>query len=259
MDKRQFISDVRNWNARAVAKAIAEAPELANFEDRSRKTPLHHCAGINAKDAGLPVRNSIETTKTLIEAGADVNAVRTILDDGEEFHATPLWYAVAWGRNLRLSRFLLEQGAKPNGCMWAACWDQSVEMATLLRRFGAEVDPVFHDETPLLLIVKSKRMKLLPWLVANGANVNAQDKLGFTALHYAVKRNHNLKQMEQLLELGADPSLKARNGSSPMSLAEGAGKRKLVTLFWRALHTRSKADATGLSGGGSRSLPLRFG
>lgn len=233
MDKRQFIRDVRNWNARAVAKAIAKAPELANSEDRSRKTPLHHCAGINAKDAGLPIRKSIETAKALIEVGADVNAVRTILDDGEEFHATPLWYAVAWGRNLRLSRFLLEQGAKPNGCMWAACWNQSLEMVVLLRQYGAEVDPVFHDETPLLLIVKSKRMKLLPWLVANGANVNAQDKQGFAALHYAVKRNHNLKQIEQLLLLGADPSIKARNGSSPTSLAERACKQRLLALFER--------------------------
>lgn len=231
MDKRAFIKAVRNWDARSVAEAVTNQPELAVFVDGSGKTPLHHCAGINLREAGRPSVSSIATAKALVNAGADVNAVRIILDDGEEFGARPLWYAVAWGRNIALTRFLLESGAEPIGCMWAACWAEDEKMAETLRSFGADVDPVFHDETPLLQIVKSKRMKLLPWLVANGANVNFQDQDGHSALHYAVKRNHNLQQIHQLLQLGADPTLEAHNGSSPLSLAKRLGKTKLVKLL----------------------------
>jgi ankyrin repeat protein len=233
MDKRAFIKHVRQWDADTVARALTHDESLATYVDQAGKTPLHHCAGINAADAKLSTTDSVKTAKALTDAGADVNAVRVIIDEGEEFHARPLWYAVAWGRNIELSRFLLERGAEPIGCMWAACWAQDEEMARLLRSFGAEVDPAFHDETPLLQIVKAKRLKLLPWLVASGANINFQDQHGYSSLHYAVKRNHNLQQIEQLLELGANPNLAARDGSTPFSLAKRRGKSKVVSLFQR--------------------------
>jgi ankyrin repeat protein len=231
MDKTAFIKRVRRWDAVQVKAALADDNSLAAYVDRIGKTPLHHCAGINAGDAKLSTKDSIKTARALVEAGADVNAVRVIIDEGEEFHALPLWYAVAWGRNFELTRFLLERGAEPVGCMWAACWAQDEETARLLRSFGADVDPAFHHETPLLQIVKAKRLRLLPWLVANGANINFQDEQGYSALHYAVKRNHNLEQIEQLLSLGANPRLTARDGTTPLSLAKRRGKSKVVSLF----------------------------
>jgi len=231
MDRRAFIKHVRCWDADAVSAALRDDDSLATFVDQSGKTPLHHCAGVNATDAKLSPKESVKTAKVLLDAGADVNAVRIIIDEGEEFHARPLWYAVAWGKNFELTRCFLERGAEPIGCMWAACWAQDEKMARLLRSFDAEVDPTFQDETPLLQIVKSKRLKLLPWLVANGANINFQDQNGYSALHYAVKRNHNLQQIEQMLQLGANPELKARDGSSPASLAKRQGKTRVLALF----------------------------
>ena len=52
-----------------------------------------------------------------------------------------------------------------------------------------------------------------------------------TALHYAVKRNHNLAQMAELLECGADPTLKAKDGTTPISLAKKQGKTKVVAAL----------------------------
>ena len=208
---------------------------MSNFRDKAGKTPLHHCAGINSAEVKLPIVDSIRTARALLHAGADVNSDRVIIDEGEEFHARPLWYAVAWGKNFKLAEFLLKNGAEAVGCMWAACWAQDRKMAQVLRDFGADIDPVFHDETPLLMIVKSKRFKLARWLVENGANINFQDSQGFSALHYAIKRNHNLAQLEDLLKLGASPTLAAKDTSTPLSLAKRLGKTKAVDLLLSAL------------------------
>lgn len=233
MDKRSFIKSVRAWDAATVERALAKNPTLATFRDENGKEPLHHCAGINRIKPGLEVEDSIRTAKALVGAGADVNAVRIIIDEGEEFHATPLWYAVAWGRNMDLARYLLENGADPNNCMWAAVWDQNLTMAQMLRDFGADIDPVFHDETPLLLCVKSKRLKPLSWLVQNGANINFQDSEGRSPLHFAVKRDYTLAQVRELLDLGADASSRANNGETPLSIAIERRKTKLTAMLER--------------------------
>jgi ankyrin repeat protein len=231
MNKSEFLKSARIWESQAVADALKTDPSLANYIDKTGRTALHHCAATNAAKTGLDVADSIKIAKALAAAGADVNVVRPIIDEGEEFQATALWYAVAWGKNIKLAQFLLENGANAENCMWAAVWDQNLEIAQLLRSFGAQVDPVFHNETPLLMIVKSKRLKLLNWLVDNGADINFQDDNGFSSLHFAVKRNYTLAQVEELLKYGADPGLETKSGETAIDLAEAQRKTKLVSLL----------------------------
>jgi len=82
--------------------------------------------------------------------------------------------------------------------MWAAVWDQNLRIAELLLSHGAEVNPVVHNEMPLLLVVKSKRLKLLDWLVKNGADLNFRDAKGYAALHHAIKRKYTAAQVKML-------------------------------------------------------------
>ena len=232
MDKRKFIKSVRNWESRVVETALADDPALARDVDKIGKTPLHHCAEIDPKKFRLKVANSIETAKALLDAGADVNAIRIIMDEGEEFLATPLWYAVAWGKNLALARLLLETGAHPdNNAVGAAIWDQDLAMAELLRSHGGEIDHTFRGETPLLRTVKGKRLRLLKWLTENGADINARDDKGYTALHYAAKGTHTLVQVEELLRHGARPDIQAKDNSTALSLARALKEKKLVALL----------------------------
>lgn len=231
MDKRTFIRSVRNWESDTVKSVLAKDSSLSMYKDQNGKAALHHCAETNAQKTGLSVADSIKTARALISAGADVNALRIIMDEGEEFHARPLWYAVAWGKNFELARFLLGKGADPNDCMFAAVWDENLRIAKLLHSHGAEIDPVAHDGTPLLLMIKSKRFKLLDWIIARGANINSQDDKGYTGLHFAVKRKFTLAQVKMLLDHGANPLLKAKDGSTPISLAADHGRTKLVALL----------------------------
>jgi ankyrin repeat protein len=232
VDKRAFIKAVRTWDSRTVEAAVANDPGLARHIDQLGKTPLHHCAEINPKKFGLKASESIATAKTLLDAGADVNAVRIILDEGEEFLATPLWYAVGWGKNLALARLLLETGAHPdNNAVGAAIWDQDLTMAELLRSHGGDIEHTFRGETPLLRTVRAKRLRLLKWLTENGADLNTQDASGSTVLHHAVKGTHTLAQVEELLRHGARPDIEAKGGSTPLSLARELGKKKMVVLL----------------------------
>jgi ankyrin repeat protein len=131
-----------------------------------------------------------------------------------------------------LARCLLEHQAQPDdNAVRSAIWDQDLEIANMLLSFGANIDAEIHQQTPLLETVKAKRMKLLGWLVGNGARINFQDGKGYSALHYAMKRNHNLKQVAELLQLGADPDLKAQDGATPLSLSRKLGKTKLTKLL----------------------------
>ena len=232
MNKQAFIKAARNWDWHTVDTAVAQEPALARHVDKIGKTPLQHCAEIDPRRFGLKVSDSIATAKVLLDAGADVNAVRIIMDEGEEFLATTLWYAVAWGKNLALARLLLETGAHPdNNAMGAAIWDQDLPMAELLRSHGGDIDHVFRAETPLLRTVKAKRLRLLKWLTDNDANPNFQDADGYTALHHAAKGTHTLGQIEELLRHGARPDIQAKDGSTPLSLARERGKKKMVALL----------------------------
>ena len=232
MDKRAFLKIVRTWESDAVKMALAQDPSLASFRDQIGKTPLHHCAEIDPQKFGLKVGESLKTARVLVAAGADINAIRIIIDDGEEFHASPLWYAVAWGKNYELVRVLLENGARPDdNAVGSAIWDQDLRMATLLHKYGGNIDHDSHGQTPLVRTVKAKRLQLLKWLIANGADINFRDSKGYNVLHYAASGSHTLAQVEELLRRGARPDLRAKDGSTPISLAEGKNKGKLTELM----------------------------
>ena len=212
--------------------ALATNRELVQYTDQIGKTPLHHCAEIDARRFRLNLNDSLDTARALLAAGAEVNAIRVIIDDGEEFRASPLWYAVAWGKNYDLARLLLENGAQPDHhAIGSAIWDQDLRMAEMLRARGAQIDHVFRDETPLLRTVRARRLKLLKWMIDHGADINFQDSAGYSALHYAVKGKHTLAQVDELLSYGAQPDLQAKDGNTPAMLAEAKGKPRLARLL----------------------------
>jgi hypothetical protein len=61
--------------------------------------------------------------------------------------ATPLWHAIAFGRNLPLAKFLLSRGSDPHHCLFAAAYNGDIRdnggrtVADIMRR---KKDPEFH-------------------------------------------------------------------------------------------------------------------
>ena len=64
----------------------------------------------------------------------------------------------------------------------------------------------------LFKAVKSSNLKKIKVLVKHGANVNAYDKFGNTALFNVLRVTQNVEVLKLLLELGANVNLKNKNG-----------------------------------------------
>jgi ankyrin repeat protein len=157
MNRRKFFDAAGRWDVEVVRELLATEPALVHAVDERGRTALHRCARRNgAKDGGTPA-DGLAVAKALLAAGADPNAVHLIPDEEESFRATPLWYAVAWGRNPALVRVLLGAGAAPKGCLWACVWAQESALAKALLAAGAPLDEVFNGETPLQYATRLKR------------------------------------------------------------------------------------------------------
>merc|ERR1711974_252900 len=73
-----------------------------------------------------------------------------------------------------------------------------------------------HLETPLHQATERSNLCAVEYLLANNANVDAQNKLGETALHYAV-RTKDTDLIKLLLQYDADLSIRSRDGT-PMDI-----------------------------------------
>ncbi len=188
---------VRNHRAKEVAAILRDRLELVSATDGAGRTPLQICARQRVSTAA-EARAGLATARALLKAGADVNAVQSIHEDGEVFPATALWYALAWGRNLPLASHLLKLQADPNHCMFALVWADDLRSAKLLRRYGAALDEVAHGETPLIYAIRHGRARFADWLIEEGANAEFTDRKGLTALEHARRRRLPASTLQKL-------------------------------------------------------------
>ncbi len=106
----------------------------------------------------------------------------------EQDHCTALFFAVARGRNATLIKLLLKRGAK--------------------------VDVVV-GMTPFLAAWIWKKFKAARFLAKRGADVNFLDaRSGRTAPHYGVEKEFDPAQLAWLVDHGASPDIKDKNGVS---------------------------------------------
>ena len=108
-----------------------------------------------------------------------------------------------------------------------------MEAIGLLVRSGASLDPVAEDETPFLGAIKWSRFVAAERLLRQGANVNFQNSKGLTTLHLVLKKNSDRKHVEMLLRHGADPTIKGRDGKSPLDLVRNRRDKTYFTLLSR--------------------------
>ena len=214
----KFIEHVRDWDIDTVSRMLIADSTLALNADKSKRTALHHCAGMGYEKLNKAPEIAIEVARLLLEAGADIDAVKPMSEGGDIFEARPLWYSVARGENFALTEFLLKSGANPSGCLWASCYRNDIQTTQLLIEHGAEVDPIC-GETPFLFAVRYRKFKCLDLLIAAGADVNFRDVKGTSALFYAVKMKFDVPIIAQLLEWGSDPLLENINGENALNTA----------------------------------------
>lgn len=224
--KTAFFAAAREWRAADVAAMARERPELVAARDDRERTALHVCARRELESAA-DSKASLATARALLAAGADVNAIQVIPDDGDLFPATALWQALVIGRNRKLGAYLLARGSDPNHCLHGLGYADDLASAKLVRRYGAQLDELGHGETPLIYAIRHMRVRFAEWLLRQGADAKLPDGRGFTALHHAVRKRLPSSTLQLLARCGADAHAAAHDGATVASLATRAQRRLL--------------------------------
>jgi ankyrin repeat protein len=276
-------SAAQSGDVEALRQRLDARPDLINAlagRGFPKATALHLAA----------LRNQHEAARLLIERGADL--------DAREFpdNAAPLHFAAMYG-DLDMVRLLVEAGADVDGrgddpgvgiLGWASCFRQvRGDVANYLISHGAtlniwtaialdKVDEVrgmlarnpellaaqmtrgHHRRTPLHHAAARSRLRMVQVLLELGADPNATDVTGATALTTAVQENADPALASALLAAGAkldfltalnlghhseaeamlrdDPARIGPDGRDTIALHLAVSKRNLDTIRWLLAH-----------------------
>jgi hypothetical protein len=176
---------VRAFDWKAVDAGLQEKPELLKYRDERKRNWLHLCcaSALGKRDA----KASIRTADVLIARGIDVR--EHAFTEGR-WRATPVWFCVAFGRNLKLAEHLMKLGASSQYPLYAAAYNRDVDAIRLLVQYGADIEePSGPGETPLLGAIGWSHFEAAEAMLECGANVDAQNDRGMTAAHMMLKKD----------------------------------------------------------------------
>jgi uncharacterized protein len=211
ISKTRMLTLVKDLDWKNAAQGLAENPGLLQFRDERGRNWLHLCCGVKIKERRLKTVDSIGTARVLLNAGLNIN--QEAFREGE-FRATPLWYAIGHGQNVKLAEYLLKQGSSPQHCMWAAAYNDDAAAIRLLVANGATINPVAEDATPFLFAIQWSRFAAAEQLLRLGADVDFQDSKKMTALHYLLKKGSDKKYVRMMMAYGARGGLKNASGAT---------------------------------------------
>lgn len=225
-----------------------------NAVDNEGYTPLRYALACQRKD------NALICIQVLVAGGANVNL-------RSENGSTPLSSAVGLGF-LPAAVFLVGQGAvlEPLGVpeefqpLAIAKRMANSEMVTMLEkaRAVAAITPADASDSPdqidqrFLVAVRAGDLAAAMTLFGQGANIDAADAEGATALYFAVKE-HRPEMVSLLLRNGANPNRAKNDGMTPLMASvpffdlEGTGTFLMLLQHGADVNAVTKNGRTPLS------------
>jgi ankyrin repeat protein len=228
VSKARIFEAVKTLDLEAARSLIEAKPALLEATDRQERTLLHLACAANCSELGVPESAAAAMVGMLLDWGMDID-----FPIGKD-KVTPLFTAVARGRNPTLVKLLLKRGADvraaPGGGLFAAGWWNDVENMELLIRAGAEIDIVVGI-TPFLASWCWKKFDAAKVLALSGANVNFQDSKGRTALHHAIEKEFDPAVIQWLVKKGASPDIPDRDGITARLKASRKRDKRFLTAL----------------------------
>ncbi len=139
--------------------------------------------------------------KEILDKGADVNT-------HNEWGMTPVMLASQYNHSVVVLNALIQAGADIN-----------------------EAEPKYRSNSLHLAAQDSKNPKIIDALLAAGANIDAKNYLGETALIMAVNRNAETKITTELISKGADINAKDYQGHSVLEYAKASKRPYIINLL----------------------------
>lgn len=215
----------------AMARGARKTVELllahgadANARDGNNQTPLDLAVGQDD-------RNVVES---LLAHGADVNATDAV-------GGTALSYAVN-SDNLEMTELLLSNKADPNvNVVRQGGFQGSTKMPLLMEAVAEDNTEIARD------IAKA--------LLTHGANVNARDPSGETALFSAVRKD-SLELTKLLLSNKAEVNVQDKDGKTPLDFAKEQGGSRQPGMTFNTFNTINAVMTVGPGSTTRASAPL---
>ena len=230
MSKTRIIESVKSLDLETTAKLLNAKPSLLMIRNRQGRNLLHLACSASCPKLKVPETVAVRTVKFLLDRGLDIEEPGLSGRDP----CTPIFFAVAFGRNPTVVKFLIKRGAKataaPGGGLFAAGWWGDTAILDLLIRAGAPIDVVV-GVTPFLACWSWRQFDAAKFLALKGADVNYQDRKGKTALHHGVEKEFDPALLKWLVTHGASPDITDHDGvSSRLKASRKRDKRFLAAL-----------------------------
>ncbi len=232
-----------NGNVTAVGALLAHGADVRARESRWGQTALMWAIYEGHKDVA----------RLLIEKGADVHAMSHMIAGH-----SPMIYDT-YGGDVQASS---KGGFSP---LLFAAQQGDLETAALLLAKGAAIEERSPDDgTALVVATANGHEKFALFLLENGADANARDSSGITALHYALRSG-----IKSLYGMGDDPipgvaeSLKAEKREVASGLAAGGdavkqtGANSKANVNQLLLQSSTKREASPLLPGPSMPVLVK--
>ncbi|MBN2642650.1 MAG: ankyrin repeat domain-containing protein [Victivallales bacterium] len=165
--------------------------------------------------------------------------------------------AIKYAINIKPSSIKTKNSQKWTVLSFLCRYMESQEIAELLIDYGADLDhQIKNGLTPLMLAVSSRNKPVVDVLLKHCANITAENRQGWTLLHYVAKAGGNHKLCEVLINKGIPVDSRNKYGATPLMFAIlNRNKQEVSVLLkhgadvmaqnfnkWTLLHYAAKAD-----------------
>lgn len=206
-----------------VAFALTKGAQI-NAQAHDKSTPLIVASQVGAK----------QVVTLLVEKGADINARMT-------GGFTALHLAAQQGQT-EVVKILIAAGAdktllsEPRGSglqpIHLAALGGHVSAMSALYKAGVSIDALTGDKkTPLLIALAAKQEKMANLIVNTGANLNASDAQGLTALMILASSDGSLDLAKKMVDKGAKLETESKGHATVLDYAKSKQRDDLVKFL----------------------------